>query len=186
MTYLYGGQDIKQGWKTEGCDSVGRKYPHFYCHKYGWTTDSIKAELISTGFSSVKIEDRGWNMRVMATKKIKTFNPAKSQLPIHFFTIVLNGQPFIRYHIDVFKRLPFEWHWHIMEGVADLKHDTAWSVKRGGRMSDELHRNGRSNDGTTEYLDDIAQSVSRKHHRLSQERRCLLGREARNGQCPPR
>jgi glycosyltransferase involved in cell wall biosynthesis/radical SAM superfamily enzyme YgiQ (UPF0313 family)/ADP-heptose:LPS heptosyltransferase/ubiquinone/menaquinone biosynthesis C-methylase UbiE len=78
-------------------------------------------------------------------------------VPIHFFTIVLNGEPFIRYHIDVFKKLPFKWHWHIMEGVADLKHDTAWSLKMGGRISNELHHNGRSNDGTTEYLDELAQ-----------------------------
>ena len=27
--------------------------------------------------------------------------PAMSDLPIHFFTIVLNGQPFIRYHLDL-------------------------------------------------------------------------------------
>ncbi|MFZ3138518.1 MAG: putative sugar O-methyltransferase, partial [Thermodesulfovibrionales bacterium] len=78
-----------------------------------------------------------------------------SALPIHFFTIVLNGEPFIRHHIEVLKNLPFEWHWHIIEGVADLKHDTAWSLQFGARISDELHRNGLSNDGTTEYLDDL-------------------------------
>jgi hypothetical protein len=79
-----------------------------------------------------------------------------SELAIHFFTIVLNGEPFIRYHSEVFKRLPFKWHWHIVEGVADLKHDTAWCLKRGGRITDEMHRNGRSHDGTTEYLDELA------------------------------
>ena len=78
-------------------------------------------------------------------------------LPIHFFTIVLNGQPFIRYHIDILKELPFKWHWHIIEGVADLKHDTAWSVKLGGSISDEFHRNGCSKDGTTEYLDQLVE-----------------------------
>ena len=52
-----------------------------------------------------------------------------TELPIHFFTIVLNGQPFIRYHIEVFKQLPFPWHWHIVEGVAELTHDTAWECK---------------------------------------------------------
>jgi glycosyltransferase involved in cell wall biosynthesis len=79
----------------------------------------------------------------------------QSDLPIHFFTIVLNGQPFIRYHIDVFEALPFRWHWHIVEGVADLKHDTGWSLCNGGLISDEIHCNGRSNDGTTEYLDTL-------------------------------
>ncbi|MEI6444870.1 MAG: glycosyltransferase family 1 protein [Nostocales cyanobacterium ELA583] len=80
-----------------------------------------------------------------------------SYLPIHFFTIVLNGQPFILYHIDVLKTLPFTWHWHIVEGVADLKHDTSWSVQLGGRVSDSIHKNGRSYDGTTEYIDELAQ-----------------------------
>ncbi|MEG5139054.1 MULTISPECIES: FkbM family methyltransferase [unclassified Microcoleus] len=78
-------------------------------------------------------------------------------LPIHFFTIVLNGEPFIKYHIEVFKKLPFQWHWHIIEGVADLKHDTAWSLRNGGRITDEIHSKGRSNDGTAEYLDELAQ-----------------------------
>jgi hypothetical protein len=74
---------------------------------------------------------------------------------IHFFTIVLNGEPFIRHHIDVFSQLPFPWHWHIVEGVAALKHDTAWSVANGGHIDGHFHRDGRSNDGTTEYLDDL-------------------------------
>ncbi|NEQ97126.1 MAG: glycosyltransferase, partial [Cyanothece sp. SIO2G6] len=78
-------------------------------------------------------------------------------LPIHFFTIVLNGEPFIRYHLDILKQLPFRWHWHIVEGVAALKHDTAWSVAQGGQVIDEIHRDGRSKDGTTEYLDELAQ-----------------------------
>ncbi|AFZ05325.1 methyltransferase FkbM family [Oscillatoria nigro-viridis PCC 7112] len=80
----------------------------------------------------------------------------KIVLPIHFFTIVLNGEPFIRYHIEVFQQLPFQWHWHIVEGVADLKYDTAWSLKLGGQIPDEIHCSGRSNDGTSEYLDELA------------------------------
>lgn len=78
-------------------------------------------------------------------------------LPIHFFTIVLNGQPFIHYHINVFKQLSFKWHWHIVEGVADFKHDTSWCAMKGGRITDELHHNGLSNDGTTEYLRKLVQ-----------------------------
>ncbi|MEH1992648.1 class I SAM-dependent methyltransferase [Nostoc sp.] len=79
------------------------------------------------------------------------------ELPIHFFTIVLNGQPFIRYHIEIFKQLPFKWHWHIVEGVAELKHDTGWSLKLGGYINNEIHDNGHSNDSTTEYLDELIQ-----------------------------
>ncbi|MBF2073930.1 MAG: glycosyltransferase [Synechococcales cyanobacterium C42_A2020_086] len=78
-------------------------------------------------------------------------------LPVHFFTIVLNGEPFIRYHIDVLNQLPFRWHWHIVEGVADLRHDTAWSLSHGGQVTDAIHRNGLSHDGTSEYLDHLAQ-----------------------------
>ena len=79
-----------------------------------------------------------------------------STLPIHFFTIVLNGEPFIRYHERMLSQLPISWHWHIMEGVAALKHDTAWSVAMGGHITDDIHRRGRSKDGTSEYLDDLA------------------------------
>lgn len=77
-------------------------------------------------------------------------------LPVHFFTIVLNGEPFIRYHETMLAQLPFRWHWHVIEGVAALRHDTAWSTAQGGRVTDAIHRDGRSNDGTSEYLDELA------------------------------
>ena len=77
-------------------------------------------------------------------------------LPIHFFTIVLNGEPFIRYHIGMFRQLRVEWHWHIIEGVASLVHDTAWSKAAGGHIAPEVHFRGRSNDGTSKYLDTLA------------------------------
>jgi len=80
----------------------------------------------------------------------------ESPLPVHFFTIVLNGDPFIRYHLDVFRRLPFRWHWHVVEGVAELVHDTAWSVASGGRIDPAVHDGGLSVDGTSRYLDEIA------------------------------
>lgn len=89
-------------------------------------------------------------------KDIQETKTTSGGTPVHFFTIVLNGEPFIRRHIDVFSRLPFKWRWHIIEGVADLKHDTSWSVRLGGKITDKLHRNGLSNDGTTEYLDELA------------------------------
>lgn len=78
-------------------------------------------------------------------------------LPVHFFTIVLNGEPFIRHHIHEFRRLHFNWHWHIVEGVAELNHDTGWSKATGGRIPAGLHRQGLSVDGTTEYLDELQQ-----------------------------
>lgn len=78
------------------------------------------------------------------------------QPPIHFFTIVLDGEPYIRYHLEVFKSLEVPWHWHIIEGVAELSHDTAWSVAGGGTVPSERYKNGRSCDGTSAYLDAIA------------------------------
>ncbi|HEX3974338.1 MAG TPA: glycosyltransferase family 9 protein, partial [Stellaceae bacterium] len=79
-------------------------------------------------------------------------------LTIHFFTIVLNGMPFIASQIDEMLKLPFEWHWHVVEGVASLSHDTAWSAAKGGRIDASFHRNGLSNDGTSEYLDTLARA----------------------------
>jgi glycosyltransferase involved in cell wall biosynthesis len=81
---------------------------------------------------------------------------AENDLPVHFFTIVLNGEPFIRYHLDVLRSLPFRWHWHVVEGVASLVRDTAWSVAGGGHLESSWHSDGLSIDGTTAYLDEIA------------------------------
>jgi tetratricopeptide (TPR) repeat protein len=82
------------------------------------------------------------------------------EFPIHFFTIVLNGEPLIRYHIEVLRDLPFRWHWHIIEGVANIKYDDTWCLQYGGKVIDELHLNGLSNDGTTKYLDRLAKEYS--------------------------
>ena len=79
-----------------------------------------------------------------------------AELPIHFFTLVLNGEPFIRYHLERFKALGCPWHWHIIEGLAELKHDTAWSLQFGAQVPVDVARDGRSVDGTAEYLDQIA------------------------------
>jgi hypothetical protein len=68
---------------------------------------------------------------------------------------VLNGMPFIQYHIEIFKQLPFKWHWHIVEGAAELKHDTSWSLANGGKLLPKFYKNGLSIDGTTEYLNKL-------------------------------
>ena len=95
---------------------------------------------------------------------LRTLNPPQpsaeagkrsGNLPVHFFTIVLNGQPFIQHHIEQFRKLPFFWHWHIVEGVAALNHDTAWPRARGGTVPAGLHHGGLSIDGTTEYIDSL-------------------------------
>jgi hypothetical protein len=75
---------------------------------------------------------------------------------INFFTIVQNGMPFIKHHIETFNKLSMPWHWHICEGLAELKADTGWSVARGGRIVSSMHDCGLSIDGTTEYLSDLS------------------------------
>ncbi|NBW74170.1 MAG: glycosyltransferase [Sphingomonadaceae bacterium] len=94
------------------------------------------------------LESGGWALFVQR-------ETTKSNLPIHFFTIVLNGEPFIRYHEQMLLELDFPWHWHVVEGVASLVKDTAWSVAAGGHIPDSVHAHGKSNDGTTEYLDEL-------------------------------
>ncbi|RBP36658.1 glycosyltransferase involved in cell wall biosynthesis [Roseimicrobium gellanilyticum] len=86
------------------------------------------------------------------------FDPLPVEVPVHYFTIVLNGEPFIRHHIEVLKQLPFRWHWHVVEGAADLMHDSSWSVAAGGSVPEDQHRNGLSVDGTTAYLDQLVSS----------------------------
>jgi glycosyltransferase involved in cell wall biosynthesis len=83
-------------------------------------------------------------------------------LPVHFFTIVLNGKPFIEYHESVLNALSFDWHWHIIEGVATLTKDTGWSLENGGKITEQIHNNGLSNDGTTEYLDVLVAKHQKK------------------------
>ncbi len=81
----------------------------------------------------------------------------KSTLPIHFFTIVLDGEPYIRHHYSVFcelDKLGIPWRWVVVEGVAALKHCTGWSLANGGKIPEE-YAQGHSLDGTVEYLKDL-------------------------------
>lgn len=98
--------------------------------------------------ASNELESGGWALFVQREM-------SKSNLPVHFFTIVLNGEPFIRYHEQMLLDLDCPWHWHVVEGVASLVKDTAWSVASGGHIPPEVHNRGKSNDGTTEYLDEL-------------------------------
>ncbi len=85
-------------------------------------------------------------------------------LLVCFFTLVLNGEPFIRYHLDVLERLSFPWQWHIVEGVAEHHHDTAWCANAGGSIPEDDHRHGLSIDGTSEYLTELAESYPDRVH----------------------
>jgi len=76
-------------------------------------------------------------------------------LKINFFTIVYNGMPFIKHHIQEFEKTKLDWHWHIVEGLADLKHDTAWSISTGGEITEGQRKNNLSKDGTSEYISSL-------------------------------
>lgn len=97
-----------------------------------------------------------WGLENLQRRAAAASQPSSATLSVHFFTIVLNGMPFIERHIDELRKLPIAWHWHIVEGIADLVHDTKWSKSLGGRADASLHRDGLSIDGTTDYLDRLA------------------------------
>ncbi len=95
------------------------------------------------------------SLELSKQEKAKSFDTNFGYPIVHFFTIVLYGQPFIQYHINIFKKLPFTWHWHIVEGASDLTHDTGWSLPNGAKVPHEFHKKGRSIDGTGEYIDQL-------------------------------
>jgi len=136
-------------------------YPDFYLLSQ---CDIVAISNSSFSFAACMLNETGkfFFRPHLSAEKLIPFDPWDSEpilqnyMPIHFFTIVLNGEPFIRYHIEIFNQLPFNWHWHIVEGVADLKHDTAWTLRFGGKITNEFHSQGRSKDGTSEYIDEIA------------------------------
>ncbi len=64
---------------------------------------------------------------------------------IHFFTIVLDGFPWITHHLPIFQKLPpdIDWDWTVVEGVAEPVKDTSWCKPITPRLSQ---------DGTHQYL----------------------------------
>jgi len=78
-------------------------------------------------------------------------------MKIEFFTIVYNGQPWIRGQAEFFRRLEgVDWRWHVVEGLAEHVKDTAWCKEAGGRISDfESQNTNLSTDGTGEFLDGL-------------------------------
>jgi glycosyltransferase involved in cell wall biosynthesis len=62
------------------------------------------------------------------------------------FTIVLDGMPWIKTHLERLRATDLDWKWTIVEGVARPTKDTAWVRGIAPRLSI---------DGTTQYLDSI-------------------------------
>lgn len=119
-----------------------------------WESDKMRISpglmrFLATTYEKTKLLLKARLMRESLSKKMTE---------VHFFTIVLNGMPFIKYHIRTFEKLSIPWKWHIVEGVAELKHDSAWPLKFGGTISNALHDNGLSNDGTSQYIDELVRT----------------------------
>lgn len=66
---------------------------------------------------------------------------------LHIFSIVLDGRPFVEFHLPVFERLTVPWRWYVVEGAAMNTADTAWCEPQQPRLSI---------DGTHEFLMSIA------------------------------
>jgi len=77
---------------------------------------------------------------------------------LNVFTIVLNGQPFIERHHLQLQQLSLPWRWTICEGPSKAIKDTAHCTTL---TADWYEPDGRSVDGTAEYLDMLEQEDSR-------------------------
>lgn len=67
LNLLFGGQDIPQG-RDPDMDASRKKFPQYFCHKYGWTMRQMKEELLQIGFSSVLCKRAGSNFVTRAIK----------------------------------------------------------------------------------------------------------------------
>jgi ADP-heptose:LPS heptosyltransferase len=102
------------------------------------------------------LERVNWDLRNGFAIFRKRPLPSNKTLPVHFVTSVLNGHPFIRHHIDVFKQLAVPWTWHIVEGSISPSAEVARGMGGETWRSDSSDRYSPSNDGTSEYLDALA------------------------------
>lgn len=67
-------------------------------------------------------------------------------MTLNIFSLVLDGMPFLRYHLPVFEKLPFPWKWVVVHGTARNVGSTSWCANIPARLS---------RDGSTEYLKEI-------------------------------
>lgn len=72
LTLLFGGQDIPQGVDVE-MDKSRREFPQYFCHKYGWTMDRLKNDLLKIGFKSIEMVRADTNFVTYAYKTKKSF-----------------------------------------------------------------------------------------------------------------
>jgi predicted SAM-dependent methyltransferase len=53
LNLLFGGQDIPQR-RDEKMDESRKKFPQYFCHKFGWTIKRMTGELAAIGFTNVR------------------------------------------------------------------------------------------------------------------------------------
>jgi hypothetical protein len=87
---------------------------------------------------------------------------ANANKPMIFITIVLNGMPFMPYHITVFKaaaaQMNTSWEWHIVEGVAIGRADA--EAPYSTRKLSQVRSDGCSTDGTNEFIASLLEDGS--------------------------
>ena len=65
IPWIYGGQDRDMG---KGDLASRRRHPEFFCHRYGYTRKTMKAELEGAGFGDVRTRREGTNLVATARK----------------------------------------------------------------------------------------------------------------------
>jgi len=93
--------------------------------------------------------------------------PRRGKVDLCVFSLVLNGMPFITHHYAMLNALPISWEWHVVEGVAGGRADAERPYSL-AVIPGKFHFNGRSVDGTSEYIDSLSRSDGRvKVHRTN-------------------
>lgn len=67
LVLLFGGQDVPQG-IDRNMDDSRKKFPQFFCHKYGWNMKRMNADLTLIGFKKVYMAGAESNFITYAQK----------------------------------------------------------------------------------------------------------------------
>jgi hypothetical protein len=68
ISLLYGGQDLPQGGPAS-MEASRKRHPELFCHKYGWTKDSIALELRAFSFEILFNRRIGTNIEIKSQKR---------------------------------------------------------------------------------------------------------------------
>ena len=93
-------------------------------------------------------------------KKEKIFfdDVGKDAPELLVLTLVLNGMPFLTRHYGVLRETKLRFEWHVVEGLAIGRADASRPYSS---RPLPFHKDGLSIDGTTEYLDNLAETDDR-------------------------